>query len=125
MKKSLLFLAFFAILLGASEPKLKIAVVSDIHEKWSELDRVFSFLVAKKPDAVLFGGDLTNGNPQSYKTYGEYFKKYFANLKKVPVHIPILGNHDYLGHPNRNDRLTAQGSMERFFKSVVKLKILL
>ena len=116
MKKSLLILAFFAIFLGAAEPKLKIAVVSDIHEKWNELDRVFAFLAAKKTDAVLFGGDLTNGNPQSYKTYGEYFKKYFAGLKKAPVHIPILGNHDYLGHPNRNDRLTAQGSMERFFK---------
>ena len=116
MRKFHLFLLLIPLCLFSAEPELKFAVVSDIHEKWNELDRVFSFLAAKKPDAVLFGGDLTNGNPQSYKTYGEYFKKYFAGGKNAPVHIPITGNHDYLGHPHREKRLTVQGTLERFFK---------
>ena len=115
MKKFYIFALLFPLCLFAVEPELKIAVVSDIHEKWNDLQRVFAFLAKKKPDAVLFGGDLTNGNPQSYKTYGEYFKKYFAGGKNAPVHIPITGNHDYLGHPHREKRLTVQGTLERFF----------
>ena len=115
MKKFYIFALLFPLCLFAAEPELKFAVVSDIHEKWNDLQRVFAFLAKKKPDAVLFGGDLTNGNPQSYKTYGEYFKKYFAGGKNAPVHIPITGNHDYLGHPHREKRLTVQGTLERFF----------
>ena len=113
--RTLLFLLLFPLVLCGAEPRLKIAVVSDIHEKWNELERVFAFLAKKNPDVVLSGGDIANGNPASYKKYGEIYNRHFAKKKNPPVHIPITGNHDYLAYPKGTKRPTAQESMKRFF----------
>ena len=116
--RKLLFLLLFPLVLCGAEPKLKIAVVSDIHEKWNDLDRVFGILSKKSPDAVLFGGDLANGNPESYRKYMLLYKKHFSVKKNPPVHIPIPGNHDYLGFPKGSPRPAAKESLKRFFSAM-------
>ena len=115
MKKFYIFALLFPLCLFAVEPELKIAVVSDIHEKWNDLQRVFAFLAKKNPDVVLSGGDIANGNPASYNKYAEIYNRYFSQKKNPPVHIPILGNHDYLAYPKGGKRPTAKESMKRFF----------
>jgi len=115
MKKFHLFALLFPLCLWAAEPKLKIAVVSDVHEKWQDLERVFSFLAEKDPDVVLCGGDITNGDPAGYAKYIGIYDRCFSKKKPAPVHIPILGNHDYLPFPKGSRRPSAEESMKRFF----------
>ena len=75
MKLSKLFLLAGILLSfavhGAETPRLKLAVTSDIHARWVHLEKVYAFLAAKNPDAVLFCGDLTLSvaDVESYKTY--------------------------------------------------------
>ncbi|MBQ7207280.1 MAG: metallophosphoesterase [Lentisphaeria bacterium] len=115
MKKICLFALLLPLCLLAAEPRLKIAAVSDVHEKWRDLERVFSFLAEKDPDVVLCGGDITNGDPAGYAKYIEIYDRCFSKKKPAPVHIPILGNHDYLAFPKGGKRPSARESMKRFF----------
>ena len=112
---------FFCMLLafaaGAAEtPRLKLAITSDIHARWNHLERVYAFLAAKNPDAVLFCGDLTLSvaDVKSYKKYISIFNKHFSKCKVKPVHIVIPGNHDFWA-PKGEKRLPAKESLERFF----------
>ena len=80
---------------GAAEvPRLKLAVTSDIHSRWVHLEKVYAFLAAKNPDAVLFCGDLALAvvDVESYKTYKKIYDKHFSkcneilkNLGKTPI----------------------------------------
>ena len=101
---------------GAETPRLKIAVTSDIHARWVHLERVYAFLAAKNPDAVLFCGDLALAvaDVPSYKTYMQIYNKHFSKCKVPPVHMVIPGNHDFWA-PKGQKRLPAKESLKRFF----------
>jgi len=118
--KLLLLLLFTAVAVSAADvPRLKIAVTSDIHARWKELEKVFAFVAAKNPDAVLFCGDLAASvaDAESYKTYRKIYEKHFSKCKVPPVHIAIPGNHDFWARKGTK-RLPAKESLKRFFTNI-------
>ncbi len=118
--KSLLLLLFVSVAVSAADvPRLKLAITSDIHARWASLEKVYAFLAAKNPDAVLFCGDLTLSvaDVESYKTYRKIYEKHFSKCKVPPVHIAIPGNHDFWA-PKGTKRAPAKESLKRFFTNI-------
>lgn len=117
--KALLFLLLPVIVCAADVPRLKLAITSDIHANWQHLEKVYAFMAAKNPDAVLFCGDLTASvaDVKSYKTYMDIYKKHFSKCKVPPVHIVIPGNHDFWA-PKGQKRASAKESLKRFFTNL-------
>ena len=73
------------------EPKLKLIWVTDLHLDAADKKKAeifFGDLLDLSPDAILIGGDISNG-VNSLLTIRKLFKKF-----KIPIYY-VLGNHDY------------------------------
>ena len=81
--------SFFEAIWGSIEvriiiflSKIRIAIAGDLHGLWSESDH--NLLNALAPDAILFVGDLGNGEIRIVKAINEI---------EIPTAV-VLGNHD-------------------------------
>ena len=87
----------------------RIVVISDLHNKSFGTDnqKLVSIIKAKRPDVVLFAGDLTDRR-KPYKSTGTDLLKQIAGFSSVYM---ILGNHDLkFGHKERiRDELIGSG----------------
>lgn len=94
----------------------KIVQISDIHSgSFDNKEKVRSGIDKineLNPDIVCFTGDLVNAEKEEIDPYIDVFAAIRAKFGKYA----ILGNHDYYGSWDRNDKKAEQRYFEDFFK---------
>ncbi len=80
-----------------AELSARLAVVADLHvspEMGEFLDEIVAQVLATKPDAILFLGDLMNGHSDAESMPLDQIAKHLHPWSKLPLY-GVLGNHDY------------------------------
>lgn len=72
---------------------LRIAFLTDLHNSPAQFNKVVEVLRHKKPDLIIFGGDLVNADQRFRRT--RWAVNSFRELTGIAPTFAILGNHDY------------------------------
>ncbi len=72
---------------------LRIALISDVHNNREMMARCVEVLEEKKPDLIIFGGDLVLNSERMARTRG--IIRLLERLRTVAPTYAILGNQDY------------------------------
>ncbi|MDD3154605.1 MAG: metallophosphoesterase [Victivallaceae bacterium] len=89
------------------EPNLRIGVVGDMQAMDLPEDRglqntrkAFELLAARNIDVLLNPGDIAQRAEQNvYTRYMKIYREVFGRKGKLPVHVPVPGNHDFWHNP--------------------------
>lgn len=73
--------------------KLRIALLSDVHNEPMLFNRAIGMVTDAKPDLIIFGGDLVSAHERFMRS--RWAVEGFRRLKKTAPCYAILGNHDY------------------------------
>lgn len=73
--------------------KLRIALISDVHNTPHLFRRAIAMVRKAKPDLIIFGGDLVSAHERFMRT--RWAVEGFRQLKGIAPCYAILGNHDY------------------------------